>query len=71
LNLDFTLRPTARLRFDETIIYNRLGTRDGWTTAPFSPGQNVFNNYLMRSKLNYQFTRELSLRLILDRTPYV
>ena len=66
VNLDFTLRPTARLRFDEMFIYNRLGTRAGWTTAPFSPGQNVFNNYLMRSKLNYQFTKEFSLRLILD-----
>ena len=32
----------------------------------FTPGQSVFNNYLNRSKLNYQFTKELSLRLILD-----
>jgi hypothetical protein len=30
------------------------------------PGQSVFNNYLNRAKLNYQFTKELSLRLILD-----
>ncbi len=33
---------------------------------PFSPGQSVFNNYLNRAKVNYQFTKELSLRLILD-----
>lgn len=66
VNFGFTLRPSSRFRFDETLIYYRLGTRAGWVTPPFSPGQSVFNNYLNRSKLNYQFTKELSLRLILD-----
>ena len=65
----FTLRPSSRFRFDESLIYYRLGTRAGWTTPPFSPGQSIFNNYLNRSKLNYQFTKELSLRLILDCRP--
>src|SRR6267143_866910 len=66
VNFGFTLRPSARFRFDETLIYYRLGTRAGWVTPPFSPGQSVFNNFLNRAKLNYQFTKELSLRLILD-----
>jgi hypothetical protein len=66
VNFGLTLRPSSRFRFDETLIYYRLGTRAGWTTPPFSPGQSVFNNYLNRVKLNYQFTKELSLRLILD-----
>jgi hypothetical protein len=66
VNFGLTLRPSARFRFDETLIYSRLGTRAGWVTAPFSPGQSAFNNYLNRAKLNYQFTKELSLRLILD-----
>ncbi len=66
VNFGFTLRPSARFRFDEAMIYSQLGVRDGWVTPPFSPGQSVFNNYLNRAKLNYQFTRELSLRLILD-----
>jgi Domain of unknown function (DUF5916) len=66
VNFGFTLRPSARFRLDETLIYYRLGTRAGWTTPPFTPGQSVFNNYLHRAKLNYQFTKELSLRLILD-----
>jgi hypothetical protein len=66
VNFGLTLRPSARFRFDETLIYYRLGTRAGWATPPFSPGQSVFNNYLNRAKLNYQFTKELSLRLILD-----
>jgi len=66
VNFGFTLRPSSRFRLDETLIYYRLGTRAGWTTPPFSPGQSVFNNYLNRAKLHYQFTKELSLRLILD-----
>jgi len=66
VNFGLTLRPSSRFRFDETLIYYRLGTRAGWTTPPFSPGQAVFNNYLNRVKLNYQFTKELSLRLIVD-----
>jgi len=32
-----------RVCFDETLIYYRLGTRDGWNTPLFSPGQSVFN----------------------------
>jgi hypothetical protein len=66
VNFGITLRPSSRFRFDETLIYYRLGTRAGWMTPPFSPGHSVFNNYLNRAKLNYQFTKELSLRLILD-----
>jgi hypothetical protein len=66
INFGLTLRPSARFRFDETLLYYRLGTRAGWTTPPLAPGQSVFNNYLNRAKLNYQFTKELSLRLILD-----
>ena len=51
-----TLRPAARMRLDETWIHSRLTT----------PRASVFNNHILRSKLNYQFTREFALRLILD-----
>lgn len=55
----FTLQPGPRLRVDETYLYSRLDT----------PGQDksaIFNNHILRSKFNYQFTREASLRAIVD-----
>ena len=66
VNFGFTLRPSSRFRLDETLIYYRLGTRVGTTPPASAPGHSIFNNYLNRAKLNYQFTKELSLRLILD-----
>ena len=65
-SLGLTLRPLSNLRFDQTYIFLRLGTRDGSTPAGFALGQTIFDNHILRSKLNYQFTRELSLRFIAD-----
>jgi hypothetical protein len=62
----FTFRPSPRLRFAQTYLYTRLSAREGSTPAGFAPGTPIFNDHILRSKLNYQFTRELSLRLILD-----
>jgi hypothetical protein len=64
--MGLTLRPMPRFRVDETYIYSRLATREGSTPAGFSPATPIFNNHILRSKLNYQFTKELSLRAILD-----
>jgi len=55
---EVTLRPTTRLRIDNTYIWFRLKDRAGHESA--------FNNHILRSKWNYQFTRELSLRMILQ-----
>jgi hypothetical protein len=66
VNFGFTIRPSARFRIDETAIYYRLGTREGSTPPGFDPGHPVFNNYLFRTKVNYQFTKALSLRMIVD-----
>jgi hypothetical protein len=65
-SLGFTFQPKARVRLDQTYIFSRLGTREGSTPAGFEPGTSVFNNHIVRSKLNYQFTKELSLRAIFD-----
>ncbi len=62
----FTFRPSPRLRFDQTYILARLVTRSGSTPAGFSGGQSIFSNHILRSKLNYQFNRELSVRAIVD-----
>lgn len=65
-SLGVTWRPSTRFRFDQTYIYSRLGrSLNPFVLESFGPGV-IFNNHILRSKLNYQFTRELSLRAILD-----
>jgi predicted porin len=46
---------------DETYLYSHLGSRpeSGRTGT-------IFDNHIVRTKVNYQFTRELSLRAIVD-----
>ncbi|MGH9805431.1 MAG: hypothetical protein ACRD4D_09700, partial [Candidatus Acidiferrales bacterium] len=53
-----TLRPLTPLRIDNTYIHFRLEDQ--------ATGGNIFNNHILRSKWNYQFTRELAVRLILQ-----
>jgi hypothetical protein len=56
-SLGLTFRPTPRLRHDLTYLRSALRSRDG---AP------IFTNNIARSNFNYQFTRELSVRAIVD-----
>ena len=56
LFLGLTFRPQSRLLLDETYIYSRLA----------QPSASIFDNHIVRSKVNYQFSRALSLRGILD-----
>ena len=51
-----TVRPLQGLTVENTYLLTRL--RDVVTNA------NMFNNHIIRSKWNYQFTRALSLRVI-------
>src|SRR5258707_12978140 len=51
-----TVRPTRSLRIDNTYIMFRLRRLDGSFGA--------MNNHIIRTKWNYQFTRELSFRFI-------
>jgi len=50
------VRPTKRLTVDNTYLLTRL--RDQTSDL------NIFNNHIFRSKWNYQFTKEFSLRVI-------
>lgn len=61
-----TLHATKRLRFDETYNYSRLEAPREWLPDPsIAPGV-AFVNHIIRSKASYQFTREFSLRAIVD-----
>lgn len=62
----FTLRPTPQFRFAQTYLYSRLLTRESSLLPQIPPLAGIFNNHILRSKLNYQFTRALSLRAIVD-----
>ena len=64
--LGLTLRPTAQIKWDQTYLYSRLATMPGGVPESIAGLPVVFTNHMLRSKVNYQFNRELSLRLILD-----
>ena len=53
-----TIHPFTQLKIDNSYLFSRLRARD--TNA------NIFNNHILRTKWNWQFTRELSLRVILQ-----
>jgi hypothetical protein len=56
-----TLRPAARIRSDHLYIYDRL------VTLPTSGSKaTIFNNHIIRWKTNFQLSRALSLRTIID-----
>jgi hypothetical protein len=55
-SLFLTFRPSSRLLIDETYFYSRLS----------QPSASIFDNHIVRSKVNYQFSRALSLRGIVD-----
>ncbi len=50
------VRPTKSLTVENTYLLTRLHEQNS--------GLNIFNNHIFRSKWNYQFTKEFSLRLI-------
>jgi hypothetical protein len=51
-----TIRPVKGLTIENTYFMTRLLDQDTHL--------NIFNNHIMRSKWNYQFTKEFSLRMI-------
>ena len=58
VDVEMTLHPVNRLQIDNSYLWFRLGGVD--TRSP------AFNNHILRSKWNYQFTRELAARVILQ-----
>jgi hypothetical protein len=58
--LTLSFLPAKPLKIDNTYLYSRLRDR----ASPAS----IFNNHIFRSKWNWQFSRELSARVILQYT---
>ena len=63
--LTLTFRLTPQLRLDHTYLYSRLTTLRSASATGGSPTR-IFTDRILREKLNYQFSRALSLRAILD-----
>lgn len=61
-----TLRPSTRLRLDQSYLYSRLSTSDGGSGCACAPRGDVFTNHILRTRANLQFSRPLSLRAIVD-----
>jgi hypothetical protein len=55
-----SLRPLSALRIDNTYLFSRLRDRE--------TGAGIFNNHIIRTRWNWQFNRELSVRMILQYT---
>ena len=62
-SVGLTLRPSSRMRLEQTYIYRRLG---GPLLFRNAAQDTVYVNRLARLKVEYQFTRALSLRGTLD-----
>ena len=61
-----TLHPETHLRLDEIYYYTRLATRGDSPVPAAQVGQVIFNDHLIRSKINYQFNPTYSFNAILD-----
>jgi Domain of unknown function (DUF5916)/Carbohydrate family 9 binding domain-like len=65
-----TVRPIKPLKIENTYLFERLRTTDSifqFEQALFpGAGRGIFNDHILRSKWNWQFTPQLSMRLILQ-----
>jgi hypothetical protein len=66
-----TFRPVERLKIENEYLYERLRSTSSeylsaLAQAPGPIGKGIFNNDIVRSKWNWQFTPQLSLRVILQ-----
>jgi hypothetical protein len=53
-----TLRPMKPLKIENTYLFSRLRS--------ISPAAGIFNDHIVRSKVNWQFAPQLSMRVILQ-----
>ncbi len=67
----FIIRPAKPLKIENTYLYERLRATDSeylaaLSQAPGAIGKGILDNHIVRSKWNWQFTPQLSLRVILQ-----
>ena len=75
-NATLTFRPMKPLKIENTYLYQRLRAKDSiylfeqqlaQTQIPGARiGRGILNNHILRSKWNWQFTPQLSFRMILQ-----
>jgi len=65
-----TFRPITPLKIENTYLFERLRATDSAYLFALSQmpgiGRGIFDNHIVRSKWNWQFTPQLSLRLIMQ-----
>jgi hypothetical protein len=65
-----TLRPVQPLKIENTYLFERLRTNNStylFEQSQFpGAGRGIFNNHILQSKWNWQFTPQLSARVILQ-----
>jgi hypothetical protein len=66
MSAGFTLRPTPHAKIEESYIYSGLRTDEDSGLEAGLNDASIFNNHIFRSKVNYQFNRQYSLRVIVD-----
>jgi len=60
------LKLGQRLATETNIDYFKLNHRDGYLAAHPDADREIYSGYILRTRLNYQFTRELFLRLVVQ-----
>jgi len=73
-NAILTFRPVKPLKIENTYLFERLRAGDSnylfalgqLQLPPGAIGKGIFNDHIVRSKWNWQFTPQLSLRVILQ-----
>jgi hypothetical protein len=65
-----TLRPIKPLKIENTYLFERLRTTESTYAVLHAQyagaGRGIFNDHILRSKWNWQFTPQLSVRVILQ-----
>ncbi len=60
------LKLSQRLLVEPNIDFFKLSHRDGYIEANPDADREIYSGYIFRTRLSYQFTRELFLRLVLQ-----